>query len=64
MFGDVRGEASAVDVKKVVLYILLVFILYSIITSPDRSAELVGIGFEGISSAAKGVGTFMTELVN
>ncbi|GAA3616567.1 hypothetical protein GCM10023079_02510 [Streptomyces chitinivorans] len=52
------------DVKKVVLYILLVFILYSIITSPDRSAELVGIGFEGISSAAKGVGTFMSELVN
>ncbi|WP_274389094.1 hypothetical protein [Streptomyces taklimakanensis] len=40
------------------------FLLYTIITSPDRSAELVGVGFEGISNAAKGVGTFMTELVN
>jgi hypothetical protein len=24
----------------------------------------VGVGFEGISSAAQGVGEFMTELVN
>ncbi|MFP8883248.1 MULTISPECIES: hypothetical protein [Streptomyces] len=52
------------NVKKVVLYVLLVFILYSIIASPDRSTELVGIGFEAISSAAKSVGAFMSELVN
>ena len=38
--------------------------LYTIITSPDRAADLVQIGFEGISSAAQGVGEFMTELVN
>ncbi len=61
MYGERQGY---VDVKKVALYILLVFILYTIITSPERSAELVGVGFEGISSAAKGVGAFMTELVN
>ncbi|MEE1939676.1 hypothetical protein V1L54_09655 [Streptomyces sp. TRM 70361] len=60
-YGERRGY---VDVKKVALYLLLVFVLYSIITSPERSAELVGIGFEGISGAAKGVGSFMTELVN
>ncbi|MGY1452162.1 hypothetical protein [Streptomyces sp. SS8] len=64
MFGDVRGEASTVNVKKAVLYVLLVFVLYSIIASPDRSTELVGIGFEAISSAAKSVGAFMSELVN
>jgi hypothetical protein len=50
--------------KKIALYILVVFVLYTIITSPDRAADLVQIGFEGISSAAQSVGTFMTQLVH
>ena len=50
--------------KKIVLYMLVVFVLYTIITSPDRAADLVQIGFEGISSAAQGVGQFMTSLIN
>ncbi|MBW1599998.1 hypothetical protein [Streptomyces sp. JJ38] len=52
------------DIKKVILVSLSIFVAYTIITSPDRSAELVGVGFEGISNAAKGIGEFMTELVN
>ncbi|MEU6080427.1 hypothetical protein [Streptomyces sp. NPDC047108] len=50
--------------KKIALYVVIVFVLYTIITSPDRAADLVQVGFEGISSAAKGVGEFMTALVN
>ncbi|MBB1261821.1 hypothetical protein [Streptomyces alkaliterrae] len=52
------------QIKKIALYILVTFVLYTIITSPKRAADLVHVGFEGISSAAKGVGNFMTELVN
>ncbi|MDK1474939.1 hypothetical protein QNO07_16170 [Streptomyces sp. 549] len=52
------------DIKKIALYIVVVFVLYTIITSPARSAELVQVGFEGISTAAQGVGDFMTQLVN
>ncbi|MFB6782156.1 hypothetical protein ACFCX0_33405 [Streptomyces sp. NPDC056352] len=52
-----------VQAKKIALYMVVVFVLYTIITSPKRSAELVQVGFEGISSAAQGVGDFMTELV-
>ncbi|WP_175410551.1 hypothetical protein [Streptomyces sp. TRM64462] len=50
--------------KKITLYVLTVFVLYTIIASPNRAAELVGVGFEGISSAAQAVGQFMTALVN
>jgi len=50
--------------KKIAGYVLAVFVSYTIINSPDRAAELVQIGFEGISSAAQGVGRFMTSLVN
>ncbi|MEV6400326.1 hypothetical protein AB0M39_37020 [Streptomyces sp. NPDC051907] len=53
-----------VQTKKIALYVVAVFILYTIITSPARAADLVQVGFEGISSAAQSVGEFMTELVN
>ncbi|RII11962.1 hypothetical protein DSC45_27070 [Streptomyces sp. YIM 130001] len=49
--------------KKIALYIVVVFVLYTIITSPERAADLVEVGFEGISSAAEGIGDFMSELV-
>jgi hypothetical protein len=50
--------------KKIAVYLVIVFVLYTIITTPQRAADLVQIGFEGISSAAQGVGEFMTELVS
>ncbi|MBT2389899.1 hypothetical protein OG729_20490 [Streptomyces sp. NBC_00210] len=53
-----------VQTKKIALYVVVVFVLYTIITSPAKAADLVQIGFEGISSAAQSVGEFMTELVN
>lgn len=49
--------------KKIILYGAVVFVLYTIITSLTKAAELVQVGFEGISSAAQGVGEFMTQLV-
>ncbi|MGI5397929.1 hypothetical protein ACQEVG_00355 [Streptomyces sp. CA-135486] len=53
-----------VQTKKIALYVVVVFVLYTIITSPAKAADLVQIGFEGISSAAQSVGEFMTEVVN
>jgi hypothetical protein len=52
-----------VQAKKIALYMIVVFVLYTIINSPDRAADLVQVGFEGVSSAAEGVGDFMSELV-
>jgi hypothetical protein len=49
--------------KKIALIMVVVFVCYTIIHSPRRAADLVGVGFEGISSAAQSVGDFMTELV-
>jgi hypothetical protein len=64
-YGGGTGEGWAVvQAKKVVLYAVAVFVLYTIVTSPERAADLVQVGFEGIASAAQGVGQFMTELIN
>ncbi|MGW3720530.1 hypothetical protein ACWD8L_26065 [Streptomyces sp. NPDC005133] len=62
--GDRMGwQGLMVQAKKIALYIVVVFVLYTIITSPARAADLVQVGFEGVSSAAQGVGDFMSELV-
>ncbi|WP_405830936.1 hypothetical protein [Streptomyces sp. NBC_01176] len=50
----------AVNSKKIAVYVLVVFALYVIITDPAKAADYVQIGFEGISSAARSVGDFMT----
>ncbi|AJC57068.1 hypothetical protein ACH4YO_17820 [Streptomyces noursei] len=50
--------------KKVALYLVVIFVLWTIIATPKRAAGLVQIGFEGISSAAQSVGEFMTQLVS
>ncbi|MFI6442971.1 hypothetical protein [Streptomyces sp. NPDC050759] len=54
----------AVNGKKIAVYVLVVFILYVIITDPEKAAEYVEIGFEGISDAAKAVGDFFTWLAD
>ncbi|MFD1658092.1 hypothetical protein ACFSL4_07645 [Streptomyces caeni] len=54
----------AVQGKKIALYVLAVFALYVIITDPAKAADYVQIGFEGISSAAKAFGHFMTWLAD
>ncbi|MFF3911595.1 hypothetical protein ACFYZJ_37970 [Streptomyces sp. NPDC001848] len=54
----------AVPGKKIALYALVVFVLYVIITDPAKAADYVQIGFEGISSAAKAIGHFMTWLAD
>ncbi|MEW2620152.1 hypothetical protein [Streptomyces sp. NPDC048106] len=54
----------AVNAKKIVLYALVVFVLYVIITDPARAAGYVQIGFEGISDAAGAIGDFMTWAAN
>lgn len=54
----------AVNAKKAVVYVLVVFVLYLIITDPETAGDYVTVGFEGISDAAKAVGDFMTWLAN
>ncbi|MCK7626826.1 hypothetical protein MUU72_27630 [Streptomyces sp. RS10V-4] len=50
--------------KKIALYVIAVFVLWTIIATPKRAGGLVQIGFDGISSAAHSVGEFMTQLVS
>lgn len=50
--------------KKITMYALVIFVLYTIIDQPARAADLVQVGFVGISNAAKSIGQFMHDLAN
>ncbi|MDX3531682.1 MULTISPECIES: hypothetical protein [Streptomyces] len=54
----------AVNAKKIAVYALVVFVLYVIITDPEKAADYVQIGFEGISDAASAIGDFFTWLAD
>ncbi|MGC9537105.1 hypothetical protein [Streptomyces sp. UG1] len=54
----------AVNTKKVAVYLLAVFVLYVIITDPEKAGDYVTVGFEGISDAAGAIGDFMTWIAN
>lgn len=46
------------------MYAVVIFVLYTIIDQPARAADLVQVGFQGISNGAKAFGQFMHDLVN
>ncbi|MGX1560356.1 hypothetical protein [Streptomyces sp. NPDC055506] len=50
----------AVNAKKVTVYVVVVFVMYVIITDPEKAADYVQIGFQGISDAAQALGDFAT----
>ncbi|MEV7076445.1 hypothetical protein ACIQJT_39420 [Streptomyces sp. NPDC091972] len=50
--------------KRLAVYVIVVFVLYVIITDPEKAADYVQIGFQGISDAAKAVGDFFTWLAD
>jgi hypothetical protein len=54
----------AVNAKKIVVFALVVFAMYVIITDPAKAADYVQIAFEGISDAAGAIGDFMTWVVD
>ncbi|WP_141726145.1 hypothetical protein [Actinacidiphila rubida] len=59
-----REGRSMAQAKKITMYALALFILYTIINQPARAADLVQVGFVGISNGAKSIGQFMHDLVN
>jgi hypothetical protein len=59
--GRARSMAQA---RKITMYVLVIFVLYTIINQPSRAADLVQVGFVGISNAAKSIGQFMHDLAN
>jgi hypothetical protein len=53
----------AVNLKKVVTWLVVAFVVYYVIQAPERSAEIVKSAGETLGDAASSLGDFLTSLV-
>ena len=64
--GEALGEGGAMKVKprSVIIGILIIFALYSIITSPANSAVYVKDVFQFLADSVRSIFTFFDRLLN
>lgn len=53
----------AATTKRVLLWLGIAFVVYTIIMSPTKAADMVQAAFGGISMAGHSLGAFFTALV-
>ncbi len=50
-------------VKKIVVWLLVVFLLYAILTSPDSAASIFGSAWDVIANGVTNIGRFFDSLL-
>ena len=50
-------------IKKIVLWLLVIFMLYAILTSPDSAATIVGSIWDVIVNGVRNIATFFDRLI-
>lgn len=50
-------------IKKIVLWLLVIFILYAIFTSPSDAANIVGSAWDIIVNGVRNIGRFFDSLI-
>lgn len=51
-------------IKKIVLWLLVIFLLYAIVTSPSDAASIVGTAWDVIMNGIRNIGRFFDALIN
>ena len=50
-------------IKKIVMWLLVVFLLYAILTSPTQAADIFGSAWEVISNGVRNIAAFFDTLI-
>ena len=50
-------------IKKIVLWLLVIFLLYAVLTSPLEAADIVGTTWDIVSGGVKNIFRFFDELL-
>lgn len=51
-------------IKKIVLWLLTIFLIYAILTSPDDAANIVGSAWDVVANGVKNVAIFFDSLLS
>lgn len=61
------GEVRAMNtppIKKIVLWLLTIFLLYAILTTPNEAANIFGSAWEVIANGVRNIGQFFDALIS
>lgn len=50
-------------IKKIVMWLLVVFLLYAILTSPTQAADIFGSAWEVVSNGVTNIAAFFDTLI-
>lgn len=50
--------------KRVVTWVVIAFLIYTVVTNPEKAADLARSAFNGIASAGGAIGRFFSALVS
>lgn len=50
-------------VKKIVMWLVVVFLLYAILTSPQSAADIFGSAWDVVANGVRNIGTFFDSLL-
>lgn len=51
-------------IKKIVLWLVTIFLLYAILTSPDEAANIIGSAWDVIANGVNNIGKFFDSLIS
>lgn len=51
-------------IKKIVLWLLTIFLIYAILTSPAEAANIVGSAWEVLANGVRNIGRFFDFLIS
>jgi hypothetical protein len=63
-FCRVLEEATVPRVRRALLVIAVIFVIYAVINDPTQSASVTGNAWDHIKTAISSVGTFFDALLN
>lgn len=50
--------------KRVVTWVVVAFLIYTVVTNPEKAADLARSAFHGIAAAGGAIGKFFSALVS
>ena len=58
------GEATVAKVRKALLALLIIFVIYAVLNDPTQSASVTGNAWDQIKDGFSAVGTFFDTLIS
>jgi hypothetical protein len=61
--GPVQEDVTMPPIKKIVMWLVVIFLVYAIVTSPDDAADIFGSAWQIVVNGVQNVASFFDSLL-